>query len=105
MDDGFLVKLDTCRDLSGVPFLVTSSYRDPEHNRKVGGAPGSMHLKGRAVDIVCSDGATRATIIKHALNLGLSVGIMREGLHLDNRGEQIVFHYYPRYGDGKSEQE
>ncbi len=105
MHPDFLLKLDTCRDLCGVPFSITSSYRSPEKNRRVGGSPGSMHLKGRAVDITCPDGVTRAIIMKTALTLGLSVGVMRNGLHLDNRETQIVFDYYQRYGEGRAEEE
>lgn len=105
MNPDFLVKLDTCRELSGVPFRITSSFRTPEKNRRVGGSPGSMHLKGRAVDIECESGEDRAVIIKTALNLGLSVGVMRTGLHLDDREGQIVFDYYLRYGEGKALEE
>lgn len=105
MNPDFLVKLDTCRELSGIPFRITSSFRTPEKNRRVGGSPGSMHLKGRAVDIECESGEDRAIIIKTALNLGLSVGVMRAGLHLDDRDVQIVFDYYKRYGEGKALEE
>ncbi len=31
---------------------VTSGYRCPDHNKKVGGAPNSQHLQGIAADIV-----------------------------------------------------
>lgn len=34
-----------------VTLIVTSAYRSPEHNRKVGGAKGSKHLEGSAFDI------------------------------------------------------
>ena len=97
MNKAFLEKLDTCRHLAGVPFHITSSYRTPEKNRRVGGSPGSMHLKGRAVDVLCTDGIIRAAIVKAALSLGLSVGVMKNGLHLDDRDMQVVFHYYDRY--------
>ena len=31
---------------------VTSTYRCPEHNKKVGGSPTSLHTKGMAIDMV-----------------------------------------------------
>lgn len=105
MDAGFLEKLDECRHLAGVPFKITSCYRTPEHNRRVGGSPGSMHLKGRAVDIPVSGGVDRWQIVKAAVTLGLSVGVMRDAVHLDDRETPIVFHYYKTIPAGNSEDE
>jgi len=97
MDADFLALLDQCRTDAGTPMVITSSYRTPEHNRKVGGAKSSMHLQGRAVDVRSTGGEHRAAIIKAALNLGLSVGVMENAIHLDNRETQTVFHYYAKY--------
>lgn len=94
MNPDFLEKLDACRGLAGVPFRITSSYRTPAKNRRVGGSPGSLHLKGRAVDVTCTNGVVRAAIVRAALSLGLSVGIMRSAVHIDDREIQTVFHYY-----------
>mgnify|MGYP001329835874 FL=1 len=105
MNPAFLQLLDKCRELAGVPFVITSSYRSPSKNRRVGGSVGSMHLYGRAVDIECPDGATRWKIVKAAMSLGLSVGVMRSALHLDNREFPVMFDYYPRYGDGVAPEE
>lgn len=33
------------------PIEVLSAFRTPEHNASVGGAPGSMHLQGKALDL------------------------------------------------------
>ena len=59
MDYGFLRYLDKVRGMTGIPFVLTSDGRDPEHNARVGGVETSLHLfdteKGllcRAVDFV-----------------------------------------------------
>jgi hypothetical protein len=51
VDEVALDKLQELREKLGVPLLVTSAYRSPEHNRKVGGAKDSYHMKGVAFDI------------------------------------------------------
>ena len=51
VDETALDKLQELRDKLGVPLLVTSAYRSPEHNKKVGGAKESYHMKGVAFDI------------------------------------------------------
>lgn len=37
---------------------VTSTYRSPSHNRRVGGMPNSYHLSGRAIDIARRPGVS-----------------------------------------------
>lgn len=39
------------REQVGKPFLLNSAYRSVEHNKNVGGAKSSQHLKGKAFDI------------------------------------------------------
>lgn len=43
--------IEDVRSHFGVPVSVTSASRCQTHNRSVGGADASFHLKGRAVDI------------------------------------------------------
>jgi uncharacterized protein YcbK (DUF882 family) len=106
MDKTFLLRLDECREQADLPFEITSSWRSIEHNRKVGGSTRSYHLKGRAVDVRCTDSAQRARIIHAALSVGLTVGIMPAALHLDDRdGPPIVFHYYEKYPAGPSDKD
>ena len=44
-------KLDRAREFYGSPIIITSGYRSPEHNKKIGGAAKSAHIFGMAVDI------------------------------------------------------
>jgi hypothetical protein len=51
VDEVALDKLQELRSALGTPLLITSAYRSPEHNRKVGGAKNSLHMKGVAFDV------------------------------------------------------
>lgn len=93
MDSDFLYMLDELRELAGIPMFITSSYRSPEYNAKVGGAKRSMHLKGRAVDISCRNSTDRAIIVFYALQLGMTCGINKSFVHIDNREGSRIFLY------------
>ena len=43
--------LDPLREKVGA-IKISSGYRSPEHNKKVGGSPTSQHITGQAVDLV-----------------------------------------------------
>lgn len=38
--------------LGNRPMRITSGYRSPQHNARVGGAPNSQHVTGKAADFV-----------------------------------------------------
>ena len=44
--------LEGIRKFTGRPIKINSGHRCKKNNRKVGGAPESMHLTGKAADIV-----------------------------------------------------
>ena len=94
MDPIFLQKLDDLREKINSPMVITSSFRTEAYNKKIKGAKLSMHLYGRAVDISCQNSHYRALVLKEALNMGLSVGVGSNFLHLDDRANQLVFTYY-----------
>lgn len=48
--------LNKFRQAYGKPMVVSSGYRPPEHNAKVGGAPNSCHLTCEATDFKDKDG-------------------------------------------------
>jgi uncharacterized protein YcbK (DUF882 family) len=53
---GALRLADKIRDAYGSAVRVVSGYRSPEYNAKVKGAPKSMHMEFRALDIQPVDG-------------------------------------------------
>ena len=91
MNKDFLLKLDELRDKCKIPLKINSSYRSPEYNSSIGGATGSFHVLGRAVDIACNSSVTRGIILKTALSMGLSCGIYKTWVHIDDRKDQLVY--------------
>lgn len=71
----------------GKALVLSSGYRDPVRNTKVGGARKSQHLKGKAVDISSSGltNADRLRIIELASSKGIKgIGVYPGGsMHLD----------------------
>lgn len=53
--DGRVFKLavvfEDIRALWGLPIIIDSAYRSPDHNKKIGGARNSQHVLGRALDL------------------------------------------------------
>lgn len=44
-------KLERLRVFLGSPIRINSGYRDPKHNKTVGGSPSSHHMRGTAYDL------------------------------------------------------
>jgi uncharacterized protein YcbK (DUF882 family) len=93
MQEDFLCLLDDLRVYVKEPLHITSSYRSESYNKSVGGSKTSQHLTGNAVDLHCNNGKLRRKIVQNALELGLSVGVAKNFIHIDNRLRQIVFTY------------
>jgi uncharacterized protein YcbK (DUF882 family) len=70
----------------GKPVVVTSGYRDPEHNRMVGGAEESMHKSCDAADIKI-DGVSKWDIASYIRSLpgrgGVGTYCHTDSVHLD----------------------
>jgi zinc D-Ala-D-Ala carboxypeptidase len=51
LDFDALDRLEILRNHLRAPFMILSAYRSPEYNARVGGAPLSQHMQGRAFDV------------------------------------------------------
>ena len=97
MDVNFLAKLDEAREYANIPFIINSAYRSPEHNAKVGGKPGSSHIKGLAVDISAKDSRTRFLILDALFAVGFTrIGIADSFIHVDSdidKSQNVIWTY------------
>jgi zinc D-Ala-D-Ala carboxypeptidase len=56
--------LERVQNLTGFPLEISSGYRCPELNRRVGGANTSQHTQGQAADFTCAEFGPPVDIIK-----------------------------------------
>lgn len=80
--------LEELRTLAGGPLIITSGYRCPAHNERVGGVRGSQHVFGIAADIVSKkhtpkELAELAEKVPAFVNGG--VGVYSRWIHVDVR--------------------
>lgn len=84
--------LQKIREAAGVPLHITSAYRTSSHNKKIGGAKNSYHVKGMAVDIVARGlSASKLhniilSLIKEGKIQDGGLGIYANWVHYDHRG-------------------
>lgn len=84
MSATLLRMLNLARRIAGIPFVINSGYRTPQHNRLVGGVPGSAHTKGLAVDIRVRTPQEYKTILLALLKAGFKrIGLGRGFIHAD----------------------
>lgn len=72
------------------PIIVVSAFRTPEWNKRIGGAPDSQHMYGRALDVRPPEGFTPDSLYvllkdlsRHTALKGL--GLYRTFVHFDIR--------------------
>jgi hypothetical protein len=84
--------LQVLRNRTGLPIFITSGYRTPEHNAKIGGAHNSCHLTAKAADIKIPGMSPKE--VKNLIEMLIADGIMDQGgiglyptwVHYDVRG-------------------
>ncbi len=89
--------LDVIREEIGLPLHVNSGYRSLEHNKKIGGAKNSYHVKGMAADLSVrgiSSTALGEIIIALMDRKKITPGGVRvydTFVHYDIRGKKTLF--------------
>lgn len=95
MDPKLIHQLECLRCKVGKPLTINSGFRCATHNKNVGGAKSSQHLKGTAADVRVPRGMTTDQLAKVAEEVGFD-GIgkyPRQGfVHVDVRGFSARWH-------------
>ena len=100
MDGDFLEWLDELREAFGKPIKLNSTYRDPNHNERVGGVSSSAHteIPCKAADISCKTSSERLRLVQLALKMGCNrIGIGQTFVHVDfstNKPPNVMWTYY-----------
>lgn len=96
-DKEFLDMLDKAREISGIPFVITSPYRCLDYNRKIGSKDTSTHVKGLAVDISAKDSRSKFIIVDSLIKAGFSrIGIHKSFIHVDldkSKSDKVMWLY------------
>ena len=83
--------------------VITSGYRSPEYNAKVGGSPNSQHIKGKAIDVYVPNVSpikVCAWVLDNFKNIhGFGLAIYQGYCHFDCRDGANVYWIYGK--DGK----
>jgi hypothetical protein len=80
---------DEARRRLKAPIRITSAYRNPAYNRRIGGVSNSTHVRFNALDLVCAEPASLYLILLEMRREGLfkgGLGLYRSFVHLDTRG-------------------
>ena len=85
IDDALVNILQKIRDYFGETITINSAYRTASHNKAVGGASSSQHLRGTAADIVIS-GVSPVIVAQYAEYIGSGgIGLYTTFTHVDCR--------------------
>ena len=87
VDDYLVSILDILRNQVGKPVYITSGYRTPTRNKKVGGAKYSYHMRGMAADIRI-EGMTAKEIankLNKIIPFGCGIIVYASWVHVDTR--------------------
>lgn len=84
MKEDFVKWLDQVRSDLGSPIVIDSGFRCARHNKEVGGAPNSAHLRGIAADIRAYGSEYRYRLLRVLLKWGaIRIGVSKNFIHVD----------------------
>lgn len=89
--------VDQLRETLNQPIVLTSIYRNPDYNRRCGGALRSQHMRNSAIDLYSMGGATPRRIftilkaMRDARAFSGGLGLYTSFVHIDTRGNNSTW--------------
>jgi uncharacterized protein YcbK (DUF882 family) len=85
MKQSTMNRLDTMRQLAGIPLIINSAYRPQAWEKAKRRSGTGSHTLGQAVDIRCTSETNRWRIIEAAIKVGFTrIGIAKTYIHVDD---------------------
>ena len=103
INENLVFQLQKIRGIVKKPIIITSGYRCPAHNKKIGGSPKSQHLLGKAADIYVNGMSVRdlyevvSIFYKNGIT-GIGVYPEQGFIHVDIREKPGIWVYIKSQG-------
>lgn len=108
IDENLVKKLQQLRDIYGTGIIITSGYRCPTHNARVGGSNQSLHKDGKAADFIMAGRHNAFQVFTEACKIFGRVGLyqstnnpMSAYIHVDIGEKGTWWLSYPISSGGK----
>jgi len=90
-------KLDSARDIAGIPLVLNSAYRSPAYEKEMNRTGTGAHPERCAVDIKCNTSRNRFLIVEALVMAGFKrIGIAKTFIHADDsetHDQQVIWLY------------
>lgn len=90
-------KLDTAREIAGIPFVINSAFRSSAWDKTKGRSGTGAHTLGQAVDIRCNTDRNRFKVVDALIKAGFKrIGIANTFIHADDsqsHTDQVIWTY------------
>ena len=86
--------MEEARKRLKAPIRISSAYRSPAYNKRIGGVPNSMHVEFNACDLVTERPAKLYLVLLEMRREGLfrgGLGLYRSFVHVDSRGHNATW--------------
>ncbi len=87
-----VIRLQLARDISKIPYIITSGYRCEKHNKNIGGVKNSTHILGLASDIKFKNNHELFLIVKGLIMVGflrILIYPKRKFIHVDIANDRV----------------